>query len=167
MGGFSWLARQPAAAGDPTHALFAAQSHSIVDNLVALFEYSRAWNCSSDILGCLRRDQDAGPGSLTRRRQLSMHFCRVVAKSPRSPRRACPTPDGRYQQPETGVSAVGDASPAPSRLVGPGPPPIALATQSVSGTPALRKPAKYVLSTKSWICGTPHDSTVRNWAMLE
>src|SRR5215467_106109 len=68
MGGFSWLARQPAAAGDPTHALFAAQSHSIVDNLVALFEYSRAWNCSSDILGCLRRDQDAGPASLTRRR---------------------------------------------------------------------------------------------------
>src|SRR5215471_2855847 len=71
MGGFSWLARRPAAAGDPTHALFAAQSHSIVDNLLALFEYSRAWNCSSDILGCLRRDQDAGKGSLTRRRQLS------------------------------------------------------------------------------------------------
>src|SRR5215470_10420552 len=47
MGGFSWLARQPAAAGDPTHALFAAQSHSIVDNLVALFEHSRAWNCSN------------------------------------------------------------------------------------------------------------------------
>ena len=45
MGGFSWLARRPAAAGDPTHALFAAQSHSIVDNLVALFEHSRAWNC--------------------------------------------------------------------------------------------------------------------------
>src|SRR5262249_28709087 len=54
MGGFSWLARRPAAAGDPTHALFAAQSHSIVDNLVALFEHSRAWNCSSDILGCRR-----------------------------------------------------------------------------------------------------------------
>jgi hypothetical protein len=47
MGGFSWLARRPAAAGDPTHALFAAQSHSIVDNLVALFEPSRAWNCSN------------------------------------------------------------------------------------------------------------------------
>ena len=30
--------------GDPTHALFAAQSRSIVDNLVALFEHSRAWN---------------------------------------------------------------------------------------------------------------------------
>src|SRR5215469_3160276 len=54
MGGFSWLARRPAAAGDPTHALFAAQSHFIVDNLVALFEYSRAWNCSSDILECRR-----------------------------------------------------------------------------------------------------------------
>src|SRR5215469_7761480 len=47
MGGFSWLARRPAAAGDPTHALFAAQSHSIVDNLVPLFEHSRAWNCSN------------------------------------------------------------------------------------------------------------------------
>src|SRR5262249_54202886 len=47
MGGFSWLARRPAAAGVPTHALFAAQSHSIVDNLVALFEHSRAWNCSN------------------------------------------------------------------------------------------------------------------------
>src|SRR5215469_3065371 len=47
MGGFSWLARRPAAAGDPTHALFAAQSHSIVDNLVALFDHSRAWNCSA------------------------------------------------------------------------------------------------------------------------
>src|SRR5215813_2511915 len=54
MGGFSWLARRPAAAGDPTHALFAAQSHSIVDNLVALFEHSRARNCSSDILECRR-----------------------------------------------------------------------------------------------------------------
>ena len=47
MGGFSWLARRPAAAGDSTHALFAAESHSIVDNLVALFERSRAWNCSN------------------------------------------------------------------------------------------------------------------------
>src|SRR5215469_3040773 len=46
MGGFSWLARRPAAAGDPTHALFAPQSHSIPDNLVALLGHSRAWNCS-------------------------------------------------------------------------------------------------------------------------
>ena len=45
-GGFSWLARRPAAAGDPTHALFAAQSHSIVDNLVALLRYRRALDCS-------------------------------------------------------------------------------------------------------------------------
>jgi hypothetical protein len=29
-----------------THALFAEQSHSIPDNLVALLGYSRAWNCS-------------------------------------------------------------------------------------------------------------------------
>jgi hypothetical protein len=29
-----------------THALFADQSHSIPDNLVALLGYSRAWNCS-------------------------------------------------------------------------------------------------------------------------
>jgi hypothetical protein len=30
----------------PTHALFADQSHSIPDNLVALLSYSRAWICS-------------------------------------------------------------------------------------------------------------------------
>jgi hypothetical protein len=30
-----------------THALFADQSHSIPDNLVALLGYSRAWNCSA------------------------------------------------------------------------------------------------------------------------
>jgi len=29
-----------------THALLAGQSHSIVDNLVALLGYIRAWNCS-------------------------------------------------------------------------------------------------------------------------
>src|SRR6266480_125873 len=29
-----------------THALFAGQSHSIPDNLVALFATVRAWNCS-------------------------------------------------------------------------------------------------------------------------
>src|SRR6516162_10564993 len=46
MSGFSWLVQRPAAAGSPTHALFAAQSHSIVDNLMALLRYSRAWNCS-------------------------------------------------------------------------------------------------------------------------
>src|SRR5215813_831167 len=46
MGGFSWLVLRPAAAGDPTHALFADQSHSIVDNLVALLRDSRAWNWS-------------------------------------------------------------------------------------------------------------------------
>src|SRR5215467_6695166 len=79
MGGFSWLARRPAAAGDPTHALFAAQSHSIVDNLVALFEHSRAWNCSNqeralaDIHGSLTPDESwfeasVGMGSIDRRR---------------------------------------------------------------------------------------------------
>src|SRR5262245_13308357 len=36
------------AAGDPTHALFADQSHSIPDNLVALLGHSRAWNCSAE-----------------------------------------------------------------------------------------------------------------------
>src|SRR6516225_4597307 len=52
MGGFSWLIPRPAAAGGPTHALFAAQSHSIVDNLVALLRHSRAWNCSAaDCIG--------------------------------------------------------------------------------------------------------------------
>src|SRR5215469_15761668 len=57
MGGFSWLVPRPAAAGDPTHALFAGQSHSIVDNLVALLRHSRAWNCSSANCMDLVRDQ--------------------------------------------------------------------------------------------------------------
>jgi hypothetical protein len=35
MGGFSWLSRR-GTAGDHTHALFADQSHSLPDNLVAL-----------------------------------------------------------------------------------------------------------------------------------
>src|ERR1700750_1405421 len=51
MGGFSWLVRRPAAASDPTHALFAAQSHSIVDNLVSLLRHSPAWNCSVKLSG--------------------------------------------------------------------------------------------------------------------
>src|SRR6516164_9725809 len=46
MGGFSSVIRRPAAAGDPTHALFADQSHSIPDNLVALLGAIRAWHCS-------------------------------------------------------------------------------------------------------------------------
>src|ERR1700751_1644432 len=32
---------------DPTHALFADQSQSIPDNVVALFGRIRAWNCSA------------------------------------------------------------------------------------------------------------------------
>src|SRR5207248_10701487 len=41
--GFSCL-RGGGAAGDPTDALLADQSHSIPDNLVALFGAVRAWN---------------------------------------------------------------------------------------------------------------------------
>jgi hypothetical protein len=51
-GGFSWLVRRPAAASGPTHALFAAQSHSIVDNLVVLLRYRRALDCSP--ANCMR-----------------------------------------------------------------------------------------------------------------
>ena len=36
-----------------------------------------------------------------------------------------------------------------------------------SGTPALRRPAKYVASTKARILGTPQESTARKRAMLE
>jgi hypothetical protein len=36
-----------------------------------------------------------------------------------------------------------------------------------SGTPALRRPAKYMVSTKLRTFGTPQDSTARNRAMLE
>src|SRR6201982_1957026 len=34
-------------AGDPTHALFSGQSHTIRDNVMALFGAIRAWNCSA------------------------------------------------------------------------------------------------------------------------
>src|SRR5215831_8454632 len=63
MGGSSWLVRRPAAAGDPTHALFANQSHSIVDNLVALLRDSRAWNCSDAerVLGNTSRSAEREP----------------------------------------------------------------------------------------------------------
>src|SRR5438045_4186234 len=46
MGGVLLIDPAAAAAGDPTHALFADQSHSIPDNLVALLGAVRAWNCS-------------------------------------------------------------------------------------------------------------------------
>jgi len=46
-------------AGDPTHALFADQSHSFPDNLVALFGRIRAWNYSAETarsaVGCSPR----------------------------------------------------------------------------------------------------------------
>src|SRR5215472_1475198 len=48
MSGLSWFAPAAAAAGHPTDALFVGQSHSIVDNLVALLSHSRAWNCSAE-----------------------------------------------------------------------------------------------------------------------
>src|ERR1700758_1450579 len=47
MGGSSRLTRRRCA-GDPTHALFANQCHSIPDNLVALLGHSRAWNYSAE-----------------------------------------------------------------------------------------------------------------------
>src|ERR1700680_3792852 len=36
------------AAGNATHALFADQSHSFPDNVVALLGYIRAWSCSAE-----------------------------------------------------------------------------------------------------------------------
>src|SRR5438067_2231748 len=47
MGGVSCL-RRHSADGDHTHALFADQSHSIPDNLVALLGSIRAWHCSTE-----------------------------------------------------------------------------------------------------------------------
>src|SRR5215469_13869519 len=46
MGRVSWLTRRPLPPVTHTHALFADQSHSIRDNLMALLGHSRAWNCS-------------------------------------------------------------------------------------------------------------------------
>jgi len=86
MGGFSWLTRRPAAAGDPTHALFAAQSHSIVDNLMALFERSRAWHCSSqeralaDINGSLKGQR--APSHVRYRLDVMTPGISCIARSP-------------------------------------------------------------------------------------
>src|SRR5215813_3583972 len=46
MGGVSRSTRRRVPPVTHTHALFAGQSHSIPDNLVALLGTSRAWNCS-------------------------------------------------------------------------------------------------------------------------
>src|SRR6476661_4330431 len=46
MGGSPCLRRRNAD-GDHTHALVAQQSHSFLDNLVALLAGIRAWNCST------------------------------------------------------------------------------------------------------------------------
>jgi hypothetical protein len=48
MGGFSWLTPRPLLPGDPTHALFAGQSHSFPDNVMALFGEIRVQNCSAE-----------------------------------------------------------------------------------------------------------------------
>src|SRR6478672_8968290 len=73
------------AAGDPTDALLADQSHSIPDNLVALFDALRAWNCSADkrlLEAAARRKGSDGPGhypSLCRRRELQASLCYCTA----------------------------------------------------------------------------------------
>jgi hypothetical protein len=48
-----------AAAGNPTHALFADQSHSIPDNLMALLGAVRARNCSAEYCGSYWEDPQA------------------------------------------------------------------------------------------------------------
>src|SRR5215469_11611899 len=47
MGGVSWWTWRPLPLVTHTRALFADQSHSIPDNLVALLGHCRAWNCSN------------------------------------------------------------------------------------------------------------------------
>src|SRR5438477_12573505 len=46
MGRVSWLTRRRVPPVTHTHALFADQSHSIPDNLMALLGAVRAWHCS-------------------------------------------------------------------------------------------------------------------------
>src|SRR5215467_9144491 len=55
MGGFSWLTRRPLPPVTHTDALFAGQSHSIPDNLLALLGHSRAWNCSAETARAARQ----------------------------------------------------------------------------------------------------------------
>jgi hypothetical protein len=55
---------------DPTHALFADQSQSIPDNLVALFGRTRAWNYSAETarsaVGCSPRSGSETVASASR-----------------------------------------------------------------------------------------------------
>src|SRR5215467_3263216 len=62
MCGFSRLTRRRVPPVTHTDALFAGQSHSIPDNLVALFGASRAWNCSDSewVFGNTRGSAEPG-----------------------------------------------------------------------------------------------------------
>src|SRR5215472_2593754 len=51
MGRVSWLTQQRVPPVTHTHALFAGQSHSIPDNLVALSGAVGAWHCSDKLNG--------------------------------------------------------------------------------------------------------------------
>src|SRR5215467_12019762 len=92
MGGVSWLTRRPLSPVTHTHALFADQSHSIPDNLVALLPHSRAWNCSGPER-MVRRTRDRQYGWLTEGsspalqvKVLPLHLSRSAAMTTQLPR---------------------------------------------------------------------------------
>src|SRR5215831_11058883 len=58
ISGFSWFAPAALPRMTPTDALFADQSHSIPDHLVALLSHSRAWNCSAETAPAARQSSD-------------------------------------------------------------------------------------------------------------
>src|SRR6185369_14695203 len=82
-------------AGDPTDALLADHSHSIPDNLVALFGALRAWNCSADkrlLEAAARREGSDGPCHhpllMQARRKLKSSRCYCTADLVVMPRTA-------------------------------------------------------------------------------
>src|ERR1700730_8434413 len=106
---------------DPTHALFADQSQSIPDNVVALFGRIRAWNYSAETtrsaVGLLPRGRglkarvntsteqvqhvfirpagDGSPGTLARVRGLGVRFLRLTCRAADRPAQPEMTHSGR------------------------------------------------------------------------
>src|SRR6202035_4038253 len=96
---------------DPTHALFADQSHSIPDNLVALFGRMRAWNYSAETARSavkvsteqvqrvvIRPAGDGSRGRLARVRGVGVRLSRLTCRAadrpaqPEMTQSGCPDP---------------------------------------------------------------------------
>src|SRR5215471_9667018 len=119
MGGCSWLTRRPLPPVTHTHPLFADQSHSIPDNLVALLRHSRAWNCSGPER-MIRRTRDRqyswlaeivklAPGNVRYLRQCRENILgpSFTARDPEQTSIACSTSGARHSTIASQIVATG------------------------------------------------------------